>query len=119
MKPRGTPWSALLVLVVLTSTSGCAATMTAAECRQECSAKGLVSRGIQHTPTSAHEWGKDSCICVEPEADRPAAPRSGGCSKDTDCKGERICRRGSCEDPAPASTEPVAPPAPVPQRSDG
>lgn len=95
--------------------------MTAAECRQECSAKGLVSGGITHTPTSAHNWGKDSCICVEPGDDRPAAPRSGGCSKDTDCKGERVCRRGSCEDPTPSSesTEAPAPaPARVPQRAD-
>ena len=28
-----------------------------------------------------------------------AAPASGGCSKDTDCKGDRVCVRGACEAP--------------------
>jgi hypothetical protein len=36
----------------------------------------------------------------------PGAPNAGsggggGCSKDTDCKGDRICDRGSCVDPRP------------------
>lgn len=29
-----------------------------------------------------------------------AAPASGGCSKDTDCKGSRVCDRGACVEPA-------------------
>jgi hypothetical protein len=42
------------------------------------------------------------------------------CTKDTDCKGDRICRSGACEDPAPAApanpvadSQPVQPVAPV------
>lgn len=34
-----------------------------------------------------------------------------GCTKDTDCKGERICEAGVCVEPR-ASTPPPAPPAP-------
>ena len=39
-----------------------------------------------------------------------------GCAKDTDCKGERICVEGKCQDPAPASTSSAvnAPPPPPP-----
>ena len=30
-------------------------------------------------------------------------PLHAGCEKDTDCKGDRICEDGVCQDPAPAS----------------
>jgi hypothetical protein len=52
-----------------------------------------------------------------------AAPAQAGCTKDTDCKGERICSvEGQCVDPTPcppcpcaeAPAPPPAPPAPVP-----
>jgi hypothetical protein len=36
----------------------------------------------------------------------------GGCSKDTDCKGTRVCEDGRCVEPPSAAAEP--PPAPVP-----
>src|SRR6185295_1738217 len=41
---------------------------------------------------------------------RPAVPA--GCAKDTDCKGERVCERGACVEPAPPPPPPVdaAPP---------
>jgi hypothetical protein len=47
----------------------------------------------------------------------PAPPPAGsapGCSKDTDCKGDRVCAQGQCADPAvkaasPAKTEAVGP----------
>lgn len=32
----------------------------------------------------------------------------GGCTKDTDCKGERVCEAGVCVNPAAASAPPVA-----------
>jgi hypothetical protein len=117
--------------------------MTADECRSQCESKGLVLKGMNSQPTTANQWAKDTCICGTPEPYRFAEPRpapaarTAGCTKDTDCKGERICRRGSCEDPTPTSTEagdesapaskspaaasaPVSKPAarPVPQRSD-
>lgn len=34
------------------------------------------------------------------------------CTKDTDCKGNRVCRMGACEDPPPAPPAPY-PPAPM------
>lgn len=46
-----------------------------------------------------------------------------GCTKDADCKGDRICNSGACADPPPASSTlpPRSPsqlnPAPIPQRS--
>ena len=36
---------------------------------------------------------------------RPAPPRRSGCAKDTDCKGDRICVRGACDEP-PRATPP-------------
>jgi hypothetical protein len=36
-------------------------------------------------------------------AQRAAQPAT-GCTKDTDCKGDRICQAGACVDPAPAPT---------------
>ena len=29
----------------------------------------------------------------------PGAPAASACTKDTDCKGDRICTRGACVDP--------------------
>lgn len=34
-----------------------------------------------------------------PELPEGQAPSSSGCSKDTDCKGERICQEGKCITP--------------------
>lgn len=38
---------------------------------------------------------------VHDQAPTPAAPAAGGCTKDTDCKGDRVCVKGDCVDPAP------------------
>jgi hypothetical protein len=38
-----------------------------------------------------------------------------GCEKDTDCKGDRICTAGICQDPAAAPAQPAPPYAPAPQ----
>ena len=40
----------------------------------------------------------------------PQAPGVGGCGKDTDCKGDRICSSGVCV--SPSKPRPAAPPAP-------
>jgi len=37
-----------------------------------------------------------------------------GCTKDTDCKGERVCEAGRCVNPAPSGAPVVAEPAPSP-----
>lgn len=37
-----------------------------------------------------------------------------GCTKDTDCKGERVCEAGRCVNPAPSSAPVVSEPAPSP-----
>jgi len=55
------------------------------------------------------------------------AQSAGGCSKDTDCKGDRICEAGRCVSPTPpappleavdagVSSPPLPPPTPVPLR---
>jgi uncharacterized membrane protein YgdD (TMEM256/DUF423 family) len=36
------------------------------------------------------------------------------CTKDTDCKGNRVCRMGACEDPLPAQPAPYPAPQPAP-----
>ncbi len=36
-----------------------------------------------------------------PGAPAGPAPPIGGCTKDTDCKGERICEKGQCTEPRP------------------
>ena len=39
-------------------------------------------------------------VAPPPETPAPAPPVPvGGCMKDIDCKGDRICRDGSCVDP--------------------
>ena len=41
-------------------------------------------------------------VAATPEATAtPASPCLTGCGKDTDCKGDRICVKGSCQDPPP------------------
>jgi outer membrane protein assembly factor BamB len=44
--------------------------------------------------------------CPWTEATEAPAPRESGCTKDTDCKGDRICEAGVCVAPRPA--EPAA-----------
>ncbi len=49
---------------------------------------------------------------LTPRGDQPAPTSESGCSKDTDCKGDRICAQGQCADPAvkvaPSSSAPSA-----------
>ncbi len=51
------------------------------------------------------------------EASAPApAPGTAGCTKDVDCKGDRVCSRGECVDPPgpPAPTAPTPSATPTP-----
>lgn len=41
-----------------------------------------------------------------------AAPAQAQCSKDIDCKGERVCEAGQCVDPKPMEALPPPPPPP-------
>lgn len=105
-------FSALLAIAAATTALSCA-TMTPAQCRAACRQRGMVMKGYATEQTQVpNPYAKrDSCICGEPEPARPTAPS--GCSKDTDCKGERICVNGSCEDPpAEAPTTEVSPSPP-------
>jgi hypothetical protein len=84
--------------------AGCVTTMSAEDCARQCRQRGMVMKGIQSTPTTIDQFGHDSCICGEPTRPatiepKPPAPR-GGCMKDTDCKGDRICEAGVCRAPA-------------------
>lgn len=102
----------LLTLAAAAVAVSCA-TMTPAQCRAACRQRGMVMKGYATEQTQVpNPYAKrDSCICGEPEPARPTAPS--GCSKDTDCKGERICVNGSCEDPpAEAPTTEVSPSPP-------
>ncbi|MFT7622070.1 MAG: hypothetical protein ACI9WU_001237 [Myxococcota bacterium] len=44
----------------------------------------------------------------------PAAPAPSGCTKDTDCKGDRICDAGKCVSPKTTTPPPTTPPPVVP-----
>jgi hypothetical protein len=48
---------------------------------------------------------------------RPANAQAAGCTKDTDCKGTRVCESGRCVDPPPAAEAP-APVGPPPCQKD-
>jgi Tol biopolymer transport system component len=51
-----------------------------------------------------------------PASTAPAATpeaASGGCLKDTDCKGDRVCEKGVCVSPTPASPSPAPAAAPA------
>lgn len=53
--------------------------------------------------------------CPHPAPPRDARP---GCSRDSDCKGERICSEGRCVDPVTAAQHPTPmPPAETPGRA--
>jgi hypothetical protein len=46
--------------------------------------------------------------------------KAGGCAKDTDCKGDRVCQAGACVEPgAKASSAPASNPAPAPGPAPG
>ena len=42
--------------------------------------------------------GRDGVL--ECKLGQTSAPRPAGCSKDTDCKGERVCKAGACVEPS-------------------
>ncbi len=80
--------------------SGCFRTLE--QCRTQCSMHGLVPTGVQ---TNNDLFGGGQCTCgtraPEPQYEAPVAPtKHAGCSKDVDCKGDRVCHKGICEDPA-------------------
>jgi len=52
---------------------------------------------------SAHMY---LCEVVEPAAPSPGSPQARGCTKDTDCKGSRICENSTCVDPKPLGGAP-------------
>lgn len=47
--------------------------------------------------------GRAAVLACDRAASQPpvAAPASAGCSKDTDCKGNRVCNAGLCSEPPP------------------
>ncbi len=60
----------------------------------------LVAPAAQATPRPAGPSPRASPAATRPEASAtPATPCLTGCGKDTDCKGDRICVKGACQDP--------------------
>jgi hypothetical protein len=61
------------------------------------------------------EMASGSAPAPAPTAANPSPP-SNGCQFDTQCKGERVCVRGECVEPSPASAKatPPEPPATAP-----
>jgi hypothetical protein len=56
-----------------------------------------------------------SALAQAPAAPAAAPPAVGGCVKDVECKGDRICVEGRCVAPAPAAPPTLTPvPAPAP-----
>lgn len=71
-------------------------------CRSSCHAKGMEMAGIstlQDTNPLRAGWGETSaCQCI-PRTVASGAVVTSGCAKDTDCRGDRICRAAQCVDP--------------------
>ena len=62
-------------------------------------------------------WSDEAVQPTPKPSDSPQAGGGGGCGKDTDCKGDRICVDGHCAPPRTAgasvpNSEPVAAPPP-------
>jgi len=75
-----------------------------AECRGKLYYCTAFSSGQQGSTQVACKEKADSAPATAPTpmaAPAPASPVSSGCQYDTQCKGERVCRSGRCEDPAP------------------
>ncbi len=120
-RPATIPSLRALALVTLSlaalATVGCG--MTAERCHRICSAKGMVMAGIS---TGAVHQGLntatvESCHCearnVAASSARPTTSVGSGCSKDTDCKGDRICEKRRCVSPdgPPVAVAPAVTPA--------
>jgi hypothetical protein len=66
---------------------------------------GAVAGGAPAPPPAAATTAPPAASPAAPPAPPPAAPAStsaGGCAKDDDCKGNRVCRGGECYDPSAA-----------------
>lgn len=79
------------LLLSLVLVCGCYRTMKS--CKTECGLHGLAPKGVAADPNPLN-GGQCLCGPVQPSDDTVAA-----CTKDTECKGERVCRKGRCEDP--------------------
>jgi hypothetical protein len=58
-------------------------------------------QGGQYAPSNVTCTARASGTTGQPGSGVAATP-GGGCEFDTQCKGDRVCRKGSCEDPSPA-----------------
>jgi len=66
---------------------------------------GVTMVGVAYNCTA----GKRATAAPAPAPPAPAPPPALGCTKDTDCKGDRICQSGACMDPVRKPEEPAPP----------
>jgi hypothetical protein len=59
----------------------------------------MMSKAEQHV--ACKERAGSAQAMPPPPAPPAASPQPGGCQYDAQCKGDRICRNGSCVDPTP------------------
>jgi hypothetical protein len=54
---------------------------------------------------------RSETLSGEPDVSAPqaSAPQTTGCTKDTDCKGERVCEEGRCVPPTPSAQSSITP----------
>jgi len=82
----------------------------AARCEQKKDLNALCISGDQQAcRTLRPGWAPSGAVNAVPAP--PDVAR--GCSKDTDCKGDRICVSGACVSPPPAAPNPAQPKAPA------
>jgi hypothetical protein len=56
--------------------------------------------------SESHTMAGAKRVRDQPPSSTAPSPVGAGCSKDTDCKGNRVCTKGECVDPAPAVGSP-------------
>lgn len=114
-------------ITITDDTSGWGSRTWTAECHGKkffCSAVATGNNTEQVSCRAAVEGDKPAAQDAQsatPPVAAKASAEAAGCNFDTQCKGERICVKGECVEPAPAGSAPATapPPAPAPTPASG